>query len=76
MKYYDYVGLFRNDDGDEYELTVHTLGFTNAFILLTAKAIESGKHYQLANITDERGEWVAVGDIWQIGNILFSSPVS
>lgn len=50
MRNYKYIGMFRSHDGDVYHLQVVCGGFLTAFFLLTADAIRSGKHYQLAEI--------------------------
>lgn len=63
MKRYKYVGVFISSEGHRYELSVYTNGFLCAFFLLTAEAINSGRHYQLDSITDENGIMVKVDDI-------------
>ena len=55
MKKYKYIGTFQNADGHEYDLEVYCNGYLQAFFLLTAKAIESGKHYKLHVIKDDEG---------------------
>ena len=70
MKKYKYVGLFKSAEGHTYELEVLCNGFLNAFFLLTAKAIESGRHYQLHSITDEKDNKRMVGDILKCGELL------
>jgi len=69
MKTFKYTGLFNNGDG-EYTLEVRCYGILQAFILLTAKAINSGKSYQLKTITEESGVVTEVGDINKIMAIL------
>ena len=54
MKQIKYIGLFKSIEGHEYTLSVYCFGFLQAFFLLTAEAIKTGKHYQLYNITDEK----------------------
>ena len=70
MKQYKYTGLFRSYDGHEYTLEVKCNGYLQALILLTAKAIKSGRHYQLATITDEKGRVRYIDDISKIGEII------
>ena len=69
MKQYKYTGLFRADNGHEHELSCYCQGFLQAFFLLTADAIKSARHYQLATITNE------LGDVRQIGDILECSKL-
>ena len=71
MKTYKYIGYFQNDDNHTYSLTVHCNGFLQAFFLLTADAIRSGKHYQLYKIEDEDGNGKLVDDIKKC-NLLLS----
>jgi hypothetical protein len=56
MRKYKYIGIFKSAEGDIYQLEVSCNGFLQAFFLLTADAIRSGKHYQLYSITNEKGE--------------------
>ena len=70
MKKYKYIGLFKSTDGNTYELEVYCNGFLNAFFLLTADAIKSGRHYQLYSITDENDRSKMVGDILKCGELL------
>lgn len=63
MKTEKYIGYFKNSDGHEYELDVNCSGELCAFFLLTAKAIESGRHYQLDYIENERGGLLKIDDI-------------
>ena len=70
MKKYKYIGLFKNEEGNEYSLKVYCLNMLEAFILLTAEAINAGKHYQLKTITNEKGEVKEVGDVKRINSIL------
>lgn len=50
MKTTQYTGTFNNGSGNEYKLTVYCFGFVEAFFLLTAKAIQEGKHFELGTI--------------------------
>ena len=70
MKEYKYIGLFKSGDGHTYELEVYCNGFLNAFFLLTADAIRSGRHYQLHSITDENDNKRMVGDIVKCSELL------
>ena len=64
MRQYKYTGLFKNAEGHSYELQVSCGGFLQAFFLLTAQAISSGKHYQLHTITlKEKNKVIFVADI-------------
>lgn len=63
MKQYKHIGLFRSNCGHEYKLQVLCNGFLQAFFLLTAKAINTGGHYQLSCITDEEGDVRFIDDI-------------
>ena len=66
MRSYKYVGIFISSDNNTYELTFHCNGAIEAFILLTAEAIKSGKHYQLSTITDEKGNVFKIDNICKI----------
>jgi hypothetical protein len=70
MKQTKYSGLFKSGDNDTYELVVYCFGFLEAFFLLTADAIRTGKHYQLDTITDEKNNKRKVGDILNCGKLL------
>lgn len=70
MKTYKYIGLFKSSEGHIYNLEVFCNGFIQAFFLLTAKAIESGRHYQLYSIVDEKGGKRIVADIMKCGELL------
>lgn len=70
MRNYKYIGTFISDTEDKYEITVRCNGFIQALILLTAEAIRSGRHYQLDEIVDEKGNSRTVDDISMIGDIL------
>jgi hypothetical protein len=70
MRNYKYKGLFKSIEGHTYELEVFCNGFIQAFFLLTADAIRSGKHYQLHSITDEKDTKKIVGDIIMCGALL------
>lgn len=72
MRTYKFIGVFISQDGHKYELEVNCNGYLQAFFLLTADAIRSARHYQLATITDENNQTFRVGDISQLGNQLFS----
>ena len=71
MRTYKYKGLFISKEGNKYELDVNCNGFLQAFFLLTADAIRSGKHYQLNLISDENEHIVYISDILKC-NELFS----
>lgn len=73
MKTTKYTGLFINSEGHEYTLEVDCLGQIQAFILLTAKAIKSGKHYQLNKITDEKGNTFLIDDITKVKELIKQS---
>lgn len=70
MKRYKYTGTFKASTGHVYQLTVSCNGFLQAFFLLTAEAINTGKHYQLHNIADERGNVAYVDDIIKANDLL------
>lgn len=70
MKTIKYKGLFKADNGHTYEIEVNCFGALQAFFLLTADAIRSGRHYQLHNITDEKGTIWVVDDILKCGQLL------
>jgi hypothetical protein len=70
MKQYKYVGLFKADNGHEYELSCYCMGFLQAFFLLTAEAIQSGRHYQLATITSELGDVRTIDDIVKCSQLI------
>lgn len=67
MRQYKYTGVFSciGFEGEvlRFSLEVHCNGFIEAFILLTAKALNQGKCYQLDWITDEKGTKVEVEDL-------------
>lgn len=67
MKQIKYVGIFHYEgyQGEKlsFSLSVRAFGFIQAFILLTAKAINEGKCYQLSWITDEGGNKMEVEDL-------------
>jgi hypothetical protein len=73
MKTYKYIGLFRSDMGHEYKLEVNCNGFIQAFFLLTADAIRSGKHYQLHTITGEDGNSIFVDDIIKVSTLFYNA---
>ena len=70
MKSYKFIGTFKSFKGKEYTLEVKADSFFQAFFLLTADAIRSGKHYQLERITDEKGEYALVDDIMKVSRLL------
>lgn len=70
MKNYKFSGLFQSAEGHVYELDVRCDSFFQAFFLLTADAIRSGRHYQLKTITDEKGSVVSVDDILKCASLL------
>lgn len=70
MKHTKYIGLFRSATGDQYTLETHCFGLIQAFFLLTADAIRSGKHYQLHSITHEDGSVYSVDDILNLGKLM------
>ena len=70
MRTYKYPGLFRSAEGHEYTLEVNCNGYLQAMILLTADAIRSARHYQLATITDEKGNVRHIDDILKIGALI------
>jgi len=71
MRNYKYTGLFISQEGHSYKLEVRCHSFLQAFFLLTADAIRSGKHYQLNSIEDENGHIKYISDILKCG-ALFS----
>ena len=56
MKSTKFTGTFINSDNHQYTLTCTCFGFFEAFFILTAEAIRSGRHYQFSHIEDEKGE--------------------
>lgn len=67
MKPTRYTGTFTSADGKRsYTLSVDCMGFIEAFFLLTADAIRSGKYYQLSVIIDEYGQKRNIGDISEV----------
>lgn len=70
MRKYKYTGLFVSAEGHKYELEVSCNGFLQAFFLLTADAIRSGRHYQLRSITDEEGKKIMIDDIIKCTKLL------
>jgi len=58
-------------EGHQYNLSVYCFGFLEAFFLLTADAIRSGKHYQLSYINDENGNSRGVEDIMKASLLLY-----
>jgi hypothetical protein len=63
MKQTKFIGVFKSFEGHIYELEVYCHGFLEAFFLLTADAIRSGKHYQLYTIENDSRNIVYVSDI-------------
>lgn len=72
MKNYKYIGNFKSFEGHQYSLEVYCNGFIQAFFLLTAKAIEQGKHYQLSTITSEEGDIRYIDDILKVEKLINS----
>lgn len=74
MKKIKYIGVFHYEGYQKeklsFQLEVYALGFIQAFILLTAKAITEGKCYQLSWITDDKGGKREIGDLGILGNEL------
>ena len=70
MKKYKFIGYFKSIEGHSYQLETTCNGFLQAFFLLTAEAIKSGKHYQLHSIKDENMNEVKVGDIIKCNELL------
>jgi hypothetical protein len=62
MKRYKYIGSFGNGKIN-FTISVQANSFIEAFFLLTAKAIEEGKFYQLNEIEDEIGHKTKINDI-------------
>lgn len=71
MKTYKYIGLFEDDNGDNYTLEVKCFGVLQAFFLLTADAIRSARDYQLITITDEEGDVTKINDILNFREHIF-----
>ena len=70
MKNYKYIGTFKSFIGHTYQLEVTCGSFTQAFFLLTAKAIGEGKHYQLDTIEDEKGKTKYIDDIVKVTDLI------
>jgi hypothetical protein len=71
MKKYKYIGTFKSAEGNNYQLTVFCNGFIEAFFLLTADAIRTGKHYQLYSIEDcSNSDCRYVCDILNVGELI------
>lgn len=70
MKTYKYTGLFKSAEGHEYTLYVNFNGYLQAMILLTADAIRSARHYQLATITKEKGGVRYIDEILKMGALI------
>ena len=70
MKTEKYTGLFISSEGHKYSLSVYCNGYLKALILLTAKAIEGGSHYQLSRITMEDGDYRRIDDILNISKLI------
>ena len=70
MRQYTYKGFFENSKGNSYTLQVICNGFFQAFFLLTADAIRSGRHYQLKSISDEKGNFKNIGDITSCSELI------
>lgn len=74
MKHTKYVGTFISAEGNTYTIQTTAFGFIQAFFLLTSDAIRSGKHYQLDNIVDEKGNKQYISDILQVQKIFYTIP--
>lgn len=70
MKKYKFIGIFISFDGNQYELDCYCDDFFQAFFILTAKAIGEGKHYQLASIEDEKGNYRFIDDITKCNDLI------
>lgn len=72
MRTYTYRGKFVSAANEHtYTLEVNCNGFLQAFFLLTADAIRSGKHYQLATITNvDQGGTKTVDNIIKATSLL------
>lgn len=70
MRNYKYTGTFKSDTGHTYQLQVRCNGFIQAFFLLTADAIRSGRHYQLHTIEDEKQQIKTIDDILKVGKLI------
>ena len=71
MRTYKFQGTFRSAEGHIYTLSVICMSFFEAFFLLTADAIRSGKHYQLHSISKEGdSNLVFVEDIMKCSKLL------
>ena len=75
MKNYKYTGIFKSADGHTYELEVYCNGFLQAFFLLTAKAIQTGNHYQLHTIQDEKDNIRYIDDIIKAGELISEKTI-
>jgi len=69
LKKHIYIGLFKSLNND-YSLTVTCSNFTETFFLLTADAINLGKHHQLYSITDEKNRVKLVSNLKRINELL------
>ncbi len=64
MNKYKYIGLFINNQKHEYyRLEVNAFNFTEAFFLLTSKAIELGSHPQLYSVTNDNQDRVYINKL-------------
>jgi hypothetical protein len=68
MKKFNYRGTFKSFK-DTHTIDIQCNGKIQAFILLTAKAIENGKDYQLYSIKDENGEETLIKDNIEVLNM-------
>lgn len=70
MKRIKYKGIFLcyGYEGEElkFQMEVFSVSFTQAFYLLTAKAINEGKCHQLLSIQDESGKEMKVKNLIEI----------
>lgn len=70
MRKYKYTGVFHYQgyEGEtlSFTLEVSCNGFLQAFILLTAKALNEGKCYQLDHIQNEEGSVRKIVDLFSL----------
>ena len=69
MRQEKYKGTFISMEGHTYEIEESALSFFEAFFLLTASAIKSGRHYQLYSIQCENDLRI-VSDIMECSKLL------
>jgi hypothetical protein len=68
MRQKKYNGTFISMEGHTYEIEESAFSFFEAFFLLTASAIKSGRHYQLYSIQCENDLRI-VGDIMECSKL-------